>query len=99
MAENLNADLGPRFTPRPSISSTAWARSSRRAQDMSRGNGDYVKSLGVSRPALAYGTISLGFVFIEQYMITASKAVLGPTVITNSPWQVGVTIVRLPSTP
>lgn len=97
--ENLNADLGIEIHAKAFDLVDGVGAIFQTRGGYVRGNGDYVKSLGVSRSAVAYGTISLGFVFDRQYMITASKAVFGPTVITKAPWQVGVTIVRLPSTP
>jgi hypothetical protein len=59
----------------------------------------YMESLGVSGHGVTYLTASFGFLFGRQYLVTASRALGGPKMIRQMPWQVGVTVVRLPTAP
>jgi hypothetical protein len=63
-----------------------------------RGSRNFVSTLGLpNKHALNYATASVGFLFGKQYLVSASKPFGGPKVIRNTPWQVGLTIIRLPS--
>lgn len=65
-----------------------------------RGSQQFVESLGVAgKRQVSYGSASFGFLFGRQYLVTASRAIIGPKVIREAPWQIGLTVVRLPTSP
>jgi hypothetical protein len=65
-----------------------------------RGSRNFVESLGLpGKHNVTYATASFGFLFGKQYLITASRGIGGPAAIRRSPWQVGLTVVRLPVSP
>ncbi len=60
----------------------------------------FISSIGVpDRSRIQYLSGSFGFLFGKQYLLTASRAFMGPRTLRDAPWQIGLTGVRLSASP